>query len=341
MASTSVARYALRELLTVIPPCTSLEPYRDQNLNTWRTGGSYTYTSSTKSEFVLQVNHREFAAATFADAQHLLNQTTEHRAQLLQCISSGNEPSPTWLFVTLYYMGLYAALAWTRAVNQAVVYLDKDAIQKFCGSSPTIPGGGSFIVKFVDLGIASSPEVHISKSLSHFHEAVWARVAHIASDAYKWINLSISTRSGSAEELLALRALDILSKAPFKSMTTWPSKLRNALNYRPGFSYRGVVKNNILRTKSRLSQHGLSDLESIVSYCETARIKIGKAEHPADSPNESIDLLIGVALLLEYFADESFLEICKVQDLTSSASRQRKSYRKTNCTAPKNTLLAV
>ena len=126
------ARYLLQSLLQVVPPFTELEPYRDFNLNNWRKSGSYAVSTVSTKSFTLVVNNqREYAAALFSDAQHLLNQVSEHRGHLMNVLASGREPSPTWIFVTVYYMALYSAMAFTRTANKAVIYLDSVDFTRF------------------------------------------------------------------------------------------------------------------------------------------------------------------------------------------------------------------
>lgn len=333
MATASpVARYALRELLQVFPPLTPLEPYRDANLNVWRTLGSYSAKSVGNKAFVLEVSHREYAAAVFADAQHLLNQVLEHRAQLFQAIAGDTEPSPTWLAVTLYYMGLYAAMSWTRVTNVAVVYLDREAVAQLCGTSTGHPGAGAFTMTLkVPATGHQRPELHVSKSVSHFHEAVWLHSTAEARAALDWVSKAAQSRNASSDEFLTIRALSSICNPLFDGRPTWPSRLRNALNYRPGFSYRSVVRNNLLRVKSRLAKRGLAELSDVVTYCEAARRRIGSAAHPADAANDAVDLLLGITLLFEQFAQEALVETCAIQGLTSSAERQRATYRRANC----------
>jgi hypothetical protein len=293
-------------------------------------GGSYQLLGATKADFRLSVNHREFAAALFADCQHLVNQVLEHRANLLRSIERPDEPSPTWMFVGLYYMSLYSAMAWTRITNGAVVYLDKEAIRKYCQGSVVMPGGGSYLVEITP-GAGTNAEVRFSKSISHFHEAVWLQAAKEAGAAYAWIEKLSSTRAPTSEELLALRAMKLLRGTPFGSQPVWPSKLRNALNYRPGFSYRGVPNNNILRIKSRLSKQPFSNLEEIIEYGERAILAIAVTKHPSDAPNESIDLLLAIVLILDKYVDESLAEICSIHGIKSAAHAERARFRKSHC----------
>lgn len=340
--ASSTARFLLQSLLQVVPEYTALEPYRDLNLNTWRKVGAYSPQSVTKSAFVLSVNNsREYAAALLADTQHLVNQVTEHRAHLLNALAVQSEPSPTWGFVTLYYMALYAAMAWTREANQAVVYLDKEAIAEYCGGVPNSPGGGAFLATQRTDAVTNQSSVSFTKYKSHFHEAVWIKTLEKADEAYKWISAQTAARSPTPDEFLDMRALDLFRGLPFSAGHAWPSKLRNALNYRPGYSYRSVLRNNTLRLNGKLTKPPFGSLEAVVTFGERAKRAIGKAQDPAGVPNEAIDLLLAYCLILEWYVEDALNALCDIQQLTCSAHVQRTRFRRAQCQTPPSALAAL
>lgn len=326
---TPIARQLLDRLIHAVPEFTNVEPYRDKNLNTWRTNGSYLLTTSSKGTFTLQISQREYGGALFAEGQHLLNHAAENRAHLLALLNTGQEPSPSWAFVTLYYFAFFVAMAWTRASNSAIVFLDKDAIDKFCAGAAQRPGAGAFEVQaFVDPITDISYARFRKCALSHFHEAVWQAVYHQVSLFRHAISDQSSSRKPTDEELLALRGLALFEGVTFKKPLVWQSLLRNAVNYRPGFSYRSVVKNNFLRTTSRLSGPALSSLDEVVAQGERAKANVRGFDHPSDAPNDSIDLLLAQVIFLEQHTEEAFVQLCKMNSLETSAFSQRKKYKK-------------
>lgn len=278
----------------------------------------------------------------FADGQHLLNHVMEHRAHLLNSISTGRESSPTWMFVTIYYMSLYAAMALTRAANSALIFLDKEALIEFCGNAVPRPGGGAFLVSAFTDPLTNQSQVRIQDAKrSHFHEAVWANSDNELRKAFNWISLQSSTRSPSADELLDMRALNLFVKTKFQVGAVWPSKLRNALNYRPGYSYRSVIQHNFLSLNSGLLKPAFASLEALVLHGERAQLSLSKFADPLDSPNHAIDLLLVYGLLLEKYAGEAFDAVCKANGLTSSAVRQRSKFSRLKCVEPISILAAV
>lgn len=343
LGTTPVTRYLLQSLLQAVPPFTPLEPYRDSNLNNWRRGGAYRLMTSNKRGFTLAVNNiREYSAALFADSQHLINHVMEHRAHLMNALSTGRETSPTWIFVTVYYMALFSAMAWTRAANSAVVYLDTEAIIEFCGKNSTRPGGGAFLISTTTDPLTNQSEVRITKSNhSHFHEAVWVESMDGIGKAFHWIAGQANSRSSSADELLHMRALNLFLKTKFQTGPVWPSKLRNALNYRPGFSYRSVVRNNMLKLNSRLTKKPFEDFASLVGYGEHVQNNLGNSKDPLDVPNDAVDLLLVYGMILEKYAEEALNEVCQIQNLKSSARVQRNKFNKEHCKTPNSVLMTI
>lgn len=322
-----VARYFLRSLLDVVPVYTTLEPYRDLNMNVWRTKGAHSLVSSDSSKFVLNVNQREYATNLLAEIQHLLNHAMEHRAHLVNSLSTGDEPSPAWTFVSLYYFSLFVAMAWTRIANKGIFYLDKDAISEYCRSSPKSPGAGAFCATASQDPVTLAFHVTFKKcTRSHFHEAVWLCAANEAKEVADWVGQLSSGRSATAEELVSLRAMRLFVGSKFKDPQTWPSVLRNSLNYRPGFGYRSIPKNNNLKIRSRLVKTKWSNISDAVSFGERAKNALGNTKEPFDSVNDAVDLLIVQSVLLESFVEESVRHLCSLQNLTCSATMQRAKF---------------
>jgi hypothetical protein len=318
----------------VIPQYTHIEPYRDRSFNSWRSDGSHSFKQSNTKSFVLKVTQRDYGAVLFSDAQHLLNHASEHRAHLLNLLSTNREPSPSWTLVTLYYFSLFVAMAWTRASNAAILYLDQNAVAQFCPGSTSKPAGGAYqAIATLDPATGASYVEFKKCNTSHFHEAVWITIHKHTQNLFSEIENQSSSRKPSEEEVLALRELDLFKGLSFESPLVWQSRLRNGINYRPGFSYRSVLKNNFLRTTSRLSSPTPNSLEEVISYGERAKHSILGASDPFEVANECVDLLVAQTIILEVFVNETFLRLCELHDLSCSAFRQRKSFTKQNAVA--------
>jgi hypothetical protein len=323
----SLVQFLTARLLDVIPEYTDVEPYRDKNLNGWRVSGAYSTDTTTKNGFRLQVNQREFAAVIFSECQHLLNHATEQRAHLQNALSTGSEPSPSWMLVTLYYFSLFVALAWTRSANKAIIYLDKEAIVTFCQGRSPRPGGGPFTVTAsLDASTGITYAEFAKSTSSHFHDALWISVCNICKEISTDIVNKTKDRRPTEEELLSLRLLQLFDRVKFKYPLTWQSDFRSAINYRPGFSYRSVVKNNFLKTASRIGSKQLNDIEAVIALGERAKIATSQFRHPTDAPNECVDLLVAQGLLLEMCVELSLDQVSVERGVSCSARVQRNQF---------------
>lgn len=325
---TRISRFVQGRLSEVIPEHTNVESYRDENLNNWRSKGSYSSVSVSKSHFSLSVNRYEYGQVLFADIQHLLNQVTEQRAHICNALVAREEPSPTWLFVSTYYLAFYAAMAWSRAINQAIIYLDKEAISKFCFAKVGIPAGGAYEFRLTP-NATNSPIVTGKKlSNSHFHEAVWVACTNSTSALRKQLQQEISARKPMQEELVALRTLDCFEGFTFEHPHFWQSSLRNALNYRPGFSYRSVCNNNILRLASQYKKAHSKGLDDTLAAAEKMKqITLGNLS-PVECPNEATLLMLHQASLLEFHVGEALQQLCQDRGFKNVAHSERLKFTK-------------
>ncbi|WP_155420191.1 hypothetical protein [Burkholderia cepacia] len=326
-----IGQALLPKLSVAIPAFTELEPYRDRNLNSWRTRGAHTLFTSNTSEFVLKVNDREFGATLFAEAQHLLNHSTEQRAHIISELANCSAPSlsPSWLFVTLYYLSLYVAMSWTRAANSAIIYLDKEAIKSYCGSATKTPGAGAFELSLYVDPTTLTPYVSFKKcSTSHFHEAVWIAAHRIAKNVAKEIEQRSALRRPTAEEIICLRGLNLFDGYSFSAPLYWQSRARSGVNYRPGFSYRSVVKNNFLRTVAKLSGPRFNSLSDVIALGERAKGSLRGTTDPLNSMDNCIELLVSQTLFIETATEATLMQLCKFRDIKSSAFSARKSFRR-------------
>jgi len=327
-----VARFLTSRLMLVLPEFTDLEPFRDRNLNNWRKSGSHSLATSSKASVTLNVNTRDYAANVFAEAQHLLNHASENRAYLVSAAHSSIAPSPSWALVSLYYFSLYVALAWTRVANGAILYLDKDALLELTGSTSVKPNGGAFSAKFSTLATTGQSQVEIKKcNNSHFHEAVWTKLTEDTECAAVGLIAACANRQQTVEEQNALRSLQLFAGFSFTEPRVWPSKLRNAINYRPGYSYRSIIKNNFLHLNSLLKRPALSSLANVLEMGERAKFGLRGVKDPLENINDSVELLLAQTLLCEAFVEQALIAVCSIRDLSCSALLLRRRFNKSNC----------
>lgn len=315
-------------LQTMIPWESQVESYRDKNLNTWRDGGAYQPVGSTSQFIDVKVNEYEFGEVIFAEIQHLLNQVTEQRAHIVSALQGGN-PSPSWLFVSAYYAALYAALAWTRAMNVAVLYLDKPAIQQFSFGSQIKPAAGAFTATLLQPNNNSELHFRITKSRkSHFHEAAWLTLSSTASALLLKIQNETVSRQVSSDELDSIRFLKLFEGFSFEEPHYWPSLLRNAINYRPGYSYRSISKHNFLSFDFVKKPLGADKIESMLTEAERIKIQLKGVRNPTEMPNEAALLLAIQTGLIELCITKGLEILCEQNGFRNTPLKERKQFAK-------------
>ncbi len=331
MTISAAGRYVLAQLLDIVPEFTSLEPFRDRSVSTWIREGSFSVVSASSRSLTLRVNQREYAAHLVAEIHHLLNQASEHRAHLMRHLDA--DSSPSWLLVSVYYLSLYVAMAWSRAINCAVLYLDRQILMKMCGSG-VVPHAGAYQATLSLDHTTGVATLQVSKAKhSHFHEAVWVALHSKLEEAGDWVRTLSVHRKPTTDEIQTLSAFSLFQGLQFQEPMTWPSQLRNGVNYRPGFSYRTVLRHNFLRTSAVLGQAAFANLGEVIAYGNRAKIAMRGALNPIEVANDSFKLLIAQSLVLEFILDEATGQLLVTRDLECSAARLRRQFNERHCTA--------
>ncbi|QYG05649.1 hypothetical protein [Janthinobacterium sp. PAMC25594] len=148
------------------------------------------------------------------------------------------------------------------------------------------------------------------------------------SSTERWVKNLSASRKATSEEELALRALRLFNGFTFDDPLIWPSRLRNAINYRPGYSYRSVLNHNFLKIRSKASRPAYMTLDEVISEGEAAKTSLRGVRDILDFPNEAVSLLIAQSIIVENFTENALLNICAIRDLDCSARRMRVKYNR-------------
>ena len=297
-------------------------------LNNWRTVGRFTPTTNSSNKHVeLSAHPYELGAAIFNDAHALMNQATEQRATLYRLLQADGDPSPSWTLVTVYYWGLFTALAWSRLVGASVVYLDKPALIPLFQGSGSQGKGGAYSVKPGEIVGTSQRKVFLKKCAhSHFHEAVWS---FLSSDMYeRYASLDKAEKTTDMEVELEKRIFLCLAHDHFKEAHVWPSLLRNAVNYRPGFSYTEVSGLGFLDICSYMREFRYKSISEIVLAYEEIDKKLralGSSLDPVELYAEASKLLLLKTILLSELC-ESILDTFPSNEGAGMARSSRSKY---------------
>lgn len=297
-------------------------------LNNWRSIGQFTPTTNSSNKHVeLSAHPYELGAAIFNDAHALMNQAAEHRATLYRLLQTDGDPSPSWTFVTIYYWGLFTALAWSRLVGMSIVYLDKPSLIPLFQGSGSQGAGGAYSIKPGEIVGTSQRKVLLKKcSHSHFHEAVWS---FLSGDMYeRYSGIDQDEKPTDMEVELERRIFLCLAHDHFKEAHVWPSLLRNAVNYRPGFSYTEVSGSEFLDICSYMRGFRHGSISEIVSEYEKIDKKLratGNSLDPVELYTEASQLLLLKNILLSELC-ESILDNFPLNESVGMARSSRTKY---------------
>lgn len=323
-----VAPLLQRILLSTIPPNSALGKGTQSSIWDWRAKGSIQVLNRTSKTLELAVNPYEIAEATYCDIQHLMNHATEHRAYLVNSLTANKDPSPSWTFVTAYYWALFLSLALSRMQNKAIVFLDSDSVQAMSsGVVGSKLGGGVFRISLDVFETTSRRKAQLSKSRnSHFHEVVWNDVYCFASTQVNDLELTSRERKLGEDEMLDLRAFRCFTGVRFKEPHAWQSTLRNAVNYRHGFSYRSITENNELGLFKLMKNPSKINLRAVVEECEVAISELKGVRDPLEAPAISASLLMYQALILDAYCRAALDGFCGNRGIDTDLTQKRSQF---------------
>lgn len=317
-----------RSLLNAIPPDSALGSGTQTSVWDWRKKGAIQPVAVSASSLELFLNPYQFGEAIYCDIQHLLNHAAEHRARLVSGISLSTDPSPSWTFVTTYYWALFLALTISRLQNKIILFLDKDSVQAIsAGVAGKALGGGVFRMSVGDFETTSRRRAELKKAKSgHFHDVAWNDIYALAQTFVAELESSSKSRRLSDDELLDLRAFRCFTKVRFKEPHAWQSTLRNAVNYRHGFSYRSVIKNNNIDLAQLILRPSQGSFEKLVEDCEAIVSDLKETKDPLDAPGTAAQLVMYQTLILDCYCRTVMESFCKARGVTQEVAKERTDF---------------
>lgn len=296
----------------------------DESLADWRRRGGYFVKGLTKKEFHIDCAKVEFSSVILAEIELLLDHITEQRTQVANGISIGS--SPSWTLVSLYYWSVYAGLAWLRLVGRPLVYLYRDDIEKLVsmnigGEAKHSPKTGTF--NFLcdptfDNGTRTNLQLQASNA-NNFHEGIWNGISNYFGAHLNTKGLKLTPES---------RIVNVLCK--FNDVQTWwPSQLRNAVNYRPGFSYRAVHGHDNLKLVTLFQKYTNRSLQHLVDGYEALASK-ANTKNIENTPEYFCEALILRTLVFDSLLNEFRNEIASRLNFTGKRQKARTAYLRSN-----------
>jgi hypothetical protein len=265
----------------------------------WQHAQYYTFLSAHgPGKYTLSTPVIELGNALLGDAEHLLNHSAEHQAMLHHAASSSEWKSSAWFLVTAYYWAFFAAQALTRLVGQTMLFLDGSMASVLAQVSGVKGGPGTYRIRPGPV-TGTHRVVDVQKSKDRQHEGVWKV-------ALKYLEAVGSTVGGSFQEV---RLYSSLARAATRFGYDWPSAVRNIVNYRPGFGYRSIINDDLLKCVPYASALTVGSLDWLLSEYDGLAAKAQDIDQFEDERSTFGKLVLLTAALLHAIASDLYSEL--------------------------------
>lgn len=311
-----------QKALSTVPEDSVASYSHPTNLTEWERVGYHTVTHSTKSLFHLETPSIDIGSALLCDAEHFLDAATEHQASLWQHVASREWLSPTWLTVTFYYWLFYLTLAVTRLLGRTAWYINKDTAKRLSqlvpGTSPT-PGAGCFRLEVGPDVSAVTRVVTLRKHGTRVHEEIWTL----------WYDLLQSHLQPlfSASDYAEVRMYSAMLRASHTLGPDWPSALRNAVNYRPGFAYGAIRGVKVIDAYTYLRVPDSYNYGELVDRFDRRAGSVAR-QSLLSEPHEIAKLLADYAFLMHTLAEALHEDLIGRRRLDSRWGTARQRFRR-------------
>lgn len=141
--------------------------------------------------------------------------------------------SESWVAVTIYYLGFFAASVILRLIGRPNVFLSAERLTNLrtMSGGSLFPPAGSFRFQNGSSLSATAMEIKLMQA-EKSHEATWKSILGLFSSLKN--DRSIVFAAGEADFFDSLCSNAFCAKG---IGFDWPSDIRNKINYRPGYSY--------------------------------------------------------------------------------------------------------
>lgn len=305
-------------------PSGSFCPLKDPiTLYNWRARGSYHIISITPKKFTFESAAADVGSAVLGDIESLFNHLAEHRALVYHAVHTSNWYSPSWLLVTIYYWGLFAALIWSRLLGKGVLYLGSEAIRDLKmlhgGNHEKISPGSYHLEIDKSISATSISFALVKLKENNFHECVWK---HIFKDAKRKFD-ELADEEADQDEYRIYKSLTFLDTLGNRA---WPSELRNLVNYRSGFSYNALKNQPAFPLVNKIKRYTFDSCDSLITELELAIGQISSTSNVAFHPSIYCNILFLQTVLLTVLCEELYGEILERHKLDSRWGLRRKNF---------------
>jgi hypothetical protein len=291
--------------LDAIPSETRISYGNPSSLAQWYRTGFYTVTGSNANHYFINASTIDFAGALLGDVEYLLDHAAEQQTTIQQALQSNHWISPAWFVVTCYYWAFFTGLALTRLLGRTLWFIDKStnrSLKRLAPSGAKHPGAGAFKVLCGQIQSVTDREIIFRKIDSRVHDGLWRILFDICGEMVKKYKI---TNSSTEED----RIFTALARSADTLGTDWPSALRNAVNYKPGFAYDIVRGKRILGQFSYLASDETISYNDLISRFEQTLVILTGQSNVLNEPKSVSRLLVDLTFLLHTLTNSLHAEI--------------------------------
>lgn len=322
---------SLRQRALAAIPIGTVLPYKEPtSLSKWQSTGSYVVTGASSKRFSVIVPSVDLGAALLCESEYFLDHATEQQADIWAQLRANGWGSPAWQVVSFYYWAYYLAMALTRLLGDTVWFVDSEAASRLSKLGPAgspSPGAGTFRVECGPFVSATERELYLTKASGRVHDQLWKTWARTLDRLLSGIPKGAGDANEERFYLAQQRANHALSPE-------WPSKLRNLVNYRPGYGYCAVRKTGVLESLRFVESDAPADVSDVISRFEANVLAIRAGFSLEDQPKLAVKALIHLAFLLHATVRELHSELLVRHSVDPRWARDRRSFVQEWCTIP-------
>lgn len=284
-------------------------------LESWLKVGSFHVAGISKKCFVLHAASSEIGAALFSETILSADRALEHSVTLRNQLACQRWSSPAWTAVTFYYWAYHLAVALTRLLGKTTWFVTRDLaaqLYSLAGTAGSNPGAGPYSLECGAYLSSTVREIMIKRSQqTRSHDAVWG-LWH--SELRTCTQAVAALKAGDAEARFYLS----IARAANSLGETWPSELRNALNYTNAHGY-GAVRH---RTPSAV--YGTVPIDPP----STVGVLIGRLEQNVAGLDKGLPLVRQLGAATRVLVDLTFSMDVLLRELIQEVMERRRIDRR-------------
>jgi len=234
-------------------------------LDDWLQLGAYSVIAASKKGFTLHASSSDVGSALLSEALYSADNAMEHAVMLRNQFACHRWRSPAWTAVTFYYWGFHLAVGLTRLLGKTSWYISPYLASRLgliAGTAAAQPGSGPYVLECESLLSATQREIKVRRgSQTRVHDAVWSLWFAELRECTRGM---IANKAGGDEARLYLsltRSANILGDS-------WPSDLRNELNYTTASGYGAIRKAAQSNVYGMVSADSPATVEEMIARLE-------------------------------------------------------------------------